>query len=223
MWSDSSNTSAASAIENRAQASQRRLQPRSHDAGKRIIRCSFRWMQRLRRKVLCFRVNLGDPADRFLIATARTRGAASANSTSPAAPVLAAKPDVNPIAPDFRDEGTTLANYRFHNSLAPFEKRLCRLGRRELADEDKELRARVHQYAKRERRIPDTGIPGDGDPPTPADLAYPLIIRSLHPEVIVVSFNSETGITESRWKTSAQISIGEKYELTRLVHMRARP
>ena len=104
-----------------------------------------------------------------------------------------------------------------------FEERLCRLGHREFAYEDKELCTGLHQYAERERRIADAGIPGDGDPPAPADLAYPFIIRSLHPEVIVVPFKSHAGKTEKRWKLSAQISIGEKYKLMRLVHMRARP
>jgi hypothetical protein len=41
----------------------------------------------------------------------------SASSTSRAAPVLEAKPDVNPIAPDFSDEGATLADYCFSRHL----------------------------------------------------------------------------------------------------------
>jgi hypothetical protein len=55
-------------------------------------------------------------------------------------------------------------------------------------------------YAERERRIADAGIPGDSDPPAPANLAYPLFIKSLRPEVIVVSFKSHTGSTEKRLK-----------------------
>jgi hypothetical protein len=42
-----------------------------------------------------------------------------------------------------------------------------RLGRREFADENKELRAALHQYAKRERRIADASIPTAMHPPRP--------------------------------------------------------
>ena|SRR5208283_2356632 len=91
------------------------------------------------------------------------------------------------------------------------------------ADEDKELRTGLHQYAERERRIADAGIPTDGDPPPSANLPYPFLVGCIRPEVIVVPFKSHAGSTEKRWKLSAQISISEKYKLTRLVHMRARP
>jgi hypothetical protein len=109
------------------------------------------------------------------------------------------------------DEGPTLVGYGCCNFLPPFEERFCRLGRREFADENKELRAALHQYAERERRIADAGIPTDGDPPAPANLPYPFLIGSVRPEVIIVSFKSHTGSTEKRWKPSAQISISEKY------------
>jgi hypothetical protein len=66
------------------------------------------------------------------------------NSGSPAAPFFAAKPDVDPITPNFRDEGPTLGGYGGCNFLASFEKRFCRLGCREFADENKELRAAFH-------------------------------------------------------------------------------
>jgi hypothetical protein len=66
----------------------------------------------------------------------------------------------------------------------------------------------------------NAGIPTDGDPPPPANLPYPFLIGSFRPEVIVVPFKSHTGSAEKRRKLSAPISIGEKYLLTRLVHMR---
>jgi hypothetical protein len=95
--------------------------------------------------------------------------------------------------------------------LPPFEKRFRRFGRREFADENEELRAALHQYAERQRRIADAGIPTDGDPPAPANLPNPFLIGSVRPEVIVVPFKSHTGSTEKCWKLSAQISISEKY------------
>jgi hypothetical protein len=116
-----------------------------------------------------------------------------------------------------------LAGYGCCDFLAPFEKRFRRFGRCEFADENKELRAGLHQYAERERRIADASIPRDGDPRAPANLAYPFLIGSVRLEVIVVPLKSHAGGTEKRWKLSAQISISEKYWLTRLVHMRARP
>ena len=130
---------------------------------------------------------------------------------SSAAPIFAAKPDVDPVASNFRDEGPTLAGYGCCNFLPPFEERFCRLGRREFADENKELRAALHQYAERERRIADAGIPTDGNPPAPANLPYPFLIGSVRPEVIVVPFKSHACGTEKGWKLSAQISISEKY------------
>jgi hypothetical protein len=118
---------------------------------------------------------------------------------------------VDPITPNLCDEGSALADYSFCNFLAPFEKRFCRLDRRQFADENKELSAGLHQYTERERRIADTGIPTDGDPPAPANLPYPFLIGSVRPEVIVVPLKAHTGITEKRWKLSAQISISKKY------------
>jgi hypothetical protein len=144
-------------------------------------------------------------------------------SSSSAAPIFAAKPNVDPITPNLRDEGSPLAGYSFCNFLAPFEKRFCRLNRRQFADENKELSAGLHQYTEGERRIADTGIPTDGDPPAPANFPYPFLIGSVRPEVIVVPLKSHTGSAEKCWKLAAQISISEKYWLTRLVHMRARP
>jgi hypothetical protein len=119
----------------------------------------------------------------------------STNSGSSATPIFAAKPDVDPIASNFRDEWPTLAGYGCSNFLAPFEKRFCSLDRREFANEDKELRTGLHQYAERERRIADAGIPTDGDPPPSANLPYPFLVGSIRPEVIVVPFKSHAGST----------------------------
>jgi hypothetical protein len=49
----------------------------------------------------------------------------------------------------------------------------------------------------------------DVDPITPN--LCPFLIGSVRPEVIVVPLKSHTGITEKRWKLSAQISISKKY------------
>jgi hypothetical protein len=67
---------------------------------------------------------------------------------------------VNPIAPDFGNEWTALADHRCSNSLAPLQKRFRSLDRREFADEYEELRTALHQRAEREWRISDAGIPG---------------------------------------------------------------
>jgi hypothetical protein len=136
---------------------------------------------------------------------------ASPRSYSSAAPIFEAKPNVDSIASNFRDEGSALARHGICNFLAPSEKRFCRLDRRQFADKNKELSARLHQYTERKRRIADTRIPTDRDPPAAANLPDPFLIGRVRPEVIVVPLKSHTSGAENCWKLSAQISISKKY------------